>query len=47
MDKAKIVIELEFNSILFKNDIEYEVSEWLKELKFRHLTNKKIISITE
>jgi len=47
MDKAIIKIELIFNGILDKDDILYEVKEWLEQLKFNHLINKKIISITE
>jgi len=45
MAKAIINIELEFNAIMFEEDIRYELEEWLKNLRFRHLTEKKITNV--
>ena len=41
----KVEIELEFNGILFKEDVLPELEEWLEKLRFRHLVSKKITKL--
>ncbi len=45
MSKVLVEIELEVDGILFEEDIEPEIEEWLEGLKFQHLTGKKIRNI--
>ena len=44
-EKMKVEIELEFNAIMFVEDVKPEVQEWLETLQIRHLVNKKLKEI--